>query len=61
MEVQVVKRPKFDFEDELINVLKYKIPPRKTLTKELQKLANNIQGHINKRIIEGKKISFHCL
>ena len=61
MEVQVVKRPKIDFEDELINVLKYKIPPRKTLTKELQKLANNIQGHINKRIIEGKKISFHCL
>ena len=61
MEVQVVKRPKFDFEDELINVLNYKVPPRKTLTKELQKLANNIQGHINKRIIEGKKISFHCL
>ena len=61
MEVQVVKRPRFDFEDELINVLKYKIPPRKTLTKELQKLANNIQGHINNRIIERKKISFHCL
>ena len=61
MEVQVVKRPKFDFEDELINVLKYKIPPRRTLTKELQKLANNIQGHINKRILEEKKISFHCL
>ena len=61
MDATIVKTPKFNFDDELIKILNYRVPPRSKLTKELQLLANNIQKHIHSRVESKQKVSLQCL
>merc|ERR1711871_800579 len=61
MDATIVKRPNFNFDDELIKILNYRVPPRSKLTKELQLLANNIQKHIHNKVESKQKVSLQCL
>merc|ERR1711968_80340 len=61
MDATIVKRPNFNFDDELTKILNYRVPPRNKLTKELQLLANNIQKHIHNKVESKQKVSLQCL